>query len=59
MTGLAPMLMTPSVRKLTLTAHVTTSVGWLGALVVFLAHALASLISRDEQVVRPCRSRWA
>lgn len=44
--------MTPSLRKLTLTAHVTTSVGWLGALAVFLAHALASLISRDEQMVR-------
>ena len=35
-----------------LTAHVTASVGWLGALAVFLAHALASLLSRDEQTVR-------
>ncbi len=46
------MTMTPSLRKLALTAHVTTSVGWLGALAVFLAHALASLISQDEQTVR-------
>ena len=46
------MTMTPPVRKLALTAHVTTSVGWLGALAVFLAHALASLISQDEQMVR-------
>ena len=46
------MTMTAPVRKLTLTAHVTTSVGWLGALAVFLAHALASLISQDEQMVR-------
>ena len=46
------MTMTPPLRKLALTAHVTTSVGWLGALAVFLAHALASLISRDEQMVR-------
>jgi hypothetical protein len=46
------MTMTPAIRKLTLTAHVTASVGWLGALAVFLAHALASLISEDDQMVR-------
>ena len=46
------MTMTPPIRKLTLTAHVTTAVGWLGALAVFLAHALASLISQDELMVR-------
>lgn len=46
------MPMTPSVRKLTLTAHVTSSVGWLGALVVFMAHAIASLMGQDEQMVR-------
>lgn len=46
------MTMTPSIRKFTLTAHVTASVGWLGALTVFLAHALASLISQDDQIVR-------
>ena len=46
------MTMTAPLRKLALTAHVTTSVGWLGALAVFLAHALASLISQDEQMVR-------
>lgn len=46
------MIMRPSVRKLTLTAHVTSSVGWLGALAVFMAHAIASLMSQDEQTVR-------
>ena len=46
------MAITPPLRKLALTAHVTTSVGWLGALAVFLAHALASLISQDERMVR-------
>ena len=46
------MTMTDPLRKLALTTHVTTSVGWLGALAVFLAHALASLISQDEQMVR-------
>jgi hypothetical protein len=44
--------MSPRTRKLVLTAHVTTSVGWLGALAVFLAHALVGLISQEEQVVR-------
>jgi hypothetical protein len=46
------MIMTPALRKLALTTHVTASVGWIGALAVFLAHALASLLSRDEQMVR-------
>ena len=46
------MTMTPPIRQLALTAHVTASVGWLGALAVFLAHALASLMSQDEQMVR-------
>lgn len=46
------MIMTPALRKFTLTTHVATSVGWLGALAVFLAHALASSFSQDEQMVR-------
>jgi hypothetical protein len=46
------MNMTAPLRKLVLTAHVSASGGWLGALAVFLTHALASLISQDEQVVR-------
>jgi len=46
------MTMTPSTLKLMLTAHVTASVGWVGALAVFLVHALASLISQDAQMVR-------
>lgn len=46
------MAMTPRLRKFVLATHVTASVGWLGALAVFLAHALASLLSEDEQMVR-------
>jgi len=46
------MIMAPRVRKLSLTAHVTSSVGWLGAVAVFLALSVAGLTSRDEQVVR-------
>jgi hypothetical protein len=44
--------MTATFRKFILTAHVATSVGWFGALAVFLAHAIVSSISRDEQIVR-------
>lgn len=39
-------------RKLALTAHVTTSVGWLGAVVAFLGLAVVGLVSSDVQVVR-------
>jgi predicted secreted protein len=46
------MTMTSPIRKLTLTTHVTASVGWIGALAVFFAHALAGLLSQDEQIVR-------
>jgi hypothetical protein len=46
------MTMTPGVRKLALTAHVTSSVGWLGAVGAFLALAIAGLASSNAQVVR-------
>jgi hypothetical protein len=46
------MIMTPPIRKLTLTTHVTASVGWIGALAVFFAHALAGWFSQDEHIVR-------
>jgi hypothetical protein len=44
--------MRPGLRKLALTAHVSASVGWLGAIVAFLALAVAGLISDDAQTVR-------
>ena len=44
--------MSPGLRKLALTAHVTTSVGWLGAVVAFLALAVVGLTGRDAQTVR-------
>lgn len=44
--------MTPRLRKFALTAHVTTSVGWLGAVAGFLALAVAGLTGRDDQTVR-------
>jgi len=46
------MTMSAPLRQFTLTAHVLASVGWAGALAVFLAHALAGLVSPDEQTVR-------
>jgi hypothetical protein len=49
---LAPMSMTPGLRKLALTAHVTSTVGWLGAVASFLALAVAGLAGRDEATVR-------
>lgn len=45
-------MMTPRLRKLTLTAHITSSVGWLGAVAVTLIFALAGLISQDATRVR-------
>ena len=46
------MTMTPRLRKFALTAHVTSSVGWLGAVAGFLALAVAGLTSQDAQMVR-------
>lgn len=46
------MALAPAVRRLTLTAHITTSVGWLGAVVAFLGLAVAGLTSQDDQTVR-------
>lgn len=44
--------MTPGLRKFALTAHVTSSVGWLGAVAAFLALAVAGLAVRDAQTGR-------
>jgi len=44
--------MTPAVRKLTITAHVTFSVGWLGAVAAFLVLSIAGLTSHDAELVR-------
>jgi len=46
------MTMTPRLRKLALTAHVTCSVGWLGAVASFLVLSIAGLTSQDAEVVR-------
>jgi hypothetical protein len=46
------MTMTPGLRKFALTTHVTSSVGWLGAVGAFLALAVAGVGSEDAQIVR-------
>lgn len=46
------MIMTPRLRKFALTAHVISSVGWLGAVAVFLAHAVLGVTSQNVQMVR-------
>jgi hypothetical protein len=46
------MTMTPGLRRLTFTTHITSSVGWIGAVFVFLALAVIGLSSQDERTVR-------
>lgn len=46
--------MRPSLRKLLLTAHVTFSVGWLGAVAAYLVPAIVALASADIERARAC-----
>jgi hypothetical protein len=46
------MALTTRLRKLALTAHVVSSVGWLGAVTAFLALSIAGLTSQDPQTVQ-------
>ncbi len=46
------MIMPPNIRKVALIAHVTFSVGWFGAVGVFLALAVTGLTSQDSERVR-------
>ena len=45
-------MMAPGLRRLTYTTHITTSVGWIGAVLVFLALAVIAVTSEDERTVR-------
>src|SRR5437762_4344652 len=47
-----PVTMTPGLRKLALTVHLATSVGWIGAVVAYLALGVSAVTSRDAQTVR-------
>lgn len=44
--------MRPGVRKFALATHLTVSVGWIGAVVAYLALGVAAVNSRDAQTVR-------
>lgn len=46
------MTMPPRLRKLALIVHVTSSVGWLGAVLAFLALSVIGLTSQDPATVR-------
>ena len=46
------MIMSPGLRKFALTAHVTSSIGWFGAVAAFLALAIVGLTSQDRELVR-------
>lgn len=45
------MTMKPGLRKLVRTAHVTFTLGWLGAVAGFLALGITGLSSRDSQMM--------
>src|SRR5215831_6100969 len=44
--------MPPRVRQLALTVHLTCSVGWIGAVVAYLALGVAAATSQETQTVR-------
>jgi hypothetical protein len=46
------MTLPSRLRSLALTAHVATSVGWLGAVIAYLALVAAALTRQDAQTVR-------
>jgi hypothetical protein len=46
------MIMTPRVRKFSLTVHLTCSVGWIGAVMAYLALVVAALISQDSGMLQ-------
>ena len=46
------MTMPPGIRKFALTVHVITSVGWIGAVVAYLALGVSAVTSQDAQTVR-------
>lgn len=45
-------MLSPSLRKFALTAHVVCSVSWIGAVTSFLALAVAALTRADTEMVR-------
>jgi hypothetical protein len=46
------MVMTPGVRKFALSAHLAFSVGWVGAVVAYLALGIVAQTNKEAQTVR-------
>ncbi len=46
------MAMAPGLRKFVLAAHLTFSIGWIGAVVAYLALAVSAMTSQDALTVR-------
>jgi hypothetical protein len=46
------MTMTPGLRKLALIVHLTASVGWIGAVMAYLALNVSAITNQDVQTVR-------
>ena len=46
------MIMTPRLRKFALAAHITLSVGWIGAVTGYIALDVAAATSQDAQTLR-------
>ena len=46
------MLLTPRLRKLVLSLHLAFSVGWIGAVLVYLALGVAAASTSDDETVR-------
>lgn len=45
-------MMGPRLRRLALTVHITVSIGWIGAVVAFLALVIAAMASAEERTLR-------
>jgi hypothetical protein len=46
------VMMAPGLRKFALTVHLTVSVGWIGAVIAYLALGVSAVTSEDPQTVR-------
>lgn len=52
MKNLNQMIMSPRLAKLMLTTHITVSIGWFGAVAVFLVLAITGIASANMQLAR-------
>lgn len=49
-------MMTPNIRKFALTVHITSSVGWIGAVIAYLSLDVTTATSQDAQTLH---SAWS